>query len=71
MNPSPVSPPRVSTGPEYRPDKREVTRVAFELWQKQGCPAGRDELIWLEAARLVARGGRAGAAPIKSSGNPP
>ena len=30
-----------------------VSRRARELWEKQGCPHGRDEDIWLEAERSL------------------
>lgn len=49
------------------PEKKAVARVAYELWQRQGCPVGRDEMIWLEAERQVARGGVAKAAPKKET----
>lgn len=31
----------------------EVSELAKEIWQKHGCPAGRDTEIWLEAERTL------------------
>lgn len=47
------------------PDKKAVARIAYELWQRRGCPSGRDEMIWLEAERLVARGGDENSTPAR------
>jgi hypothetical protein len=56
--PSSPSPSAVSSFTPNSPNKKEVARQAYQLWQQYGCPAGRDEMIWLEAERLVARGGK-------------
>lgn len=36
-----------------------VAQLAHELWRSRGCPAGRDELFWLEAESLTGRAGEA------------
>lgn len=36
-----------------RPLHEEISHRARELWQSYGCPAGRDEQIWLEAERQL------------------
>lgn len=41
------------------PTHDEITRHARELWQDQGCPAGRDTELWLEAERQLQAGGKA------------
>jgi hypothetical protein len=32
-----------------RPAQREIDRGAYELWEKAGMPAGRDEEFYLKA----------------------
>ena len=37
------------------PSHDEIVPCARELWEQQGCPADRDEAIWLEAeSRMLA-----------------
>jgi hypothetical protein len=31
----------------------EITQVAFELYQKEGCPEGRHLFHWLEGEKIV------------------
>jgi hypothetical protein len=35
------------------PTHAEIALQAEWLWRKEGCPLGKDELIWLEAERQV------------------
>lgn len=47
----PSSTPR--TPPKKAPTHSEIAQRARRLWQEQGCPEGRDEIIWLEAERQL------------------
>jgi hypothetical protein len=51
MEPSPQKPPGIA-GPE-------TARLAYDLWERAGRPAGRDEEFWLEAERQIAASVRA------------
>ncbi len=31
----------------------EIAKVAFDLYQKEGCPEGRELIHWLEAEKIV------------------
>jgi hypothetical protein len=43
-----------------RPVTREqIAALAHAIWQDRGCPAGSDLDIWLEAERMLLRGGPA------------
>jgi len=33
--------------------QEEIARAAYELYQKSGCAAGRDEENWLEAEKKI------------------
>ena len=35
------------------PTHDEISLQARQLWQSRGCPAGRDDEIWLEAERTL------------------
>ena len=35
------------------PLEQEISRHAYRLWTKYGCPQGRDVAIWLEAERQL------------------
>jgi len=37
------------------PAHHEIAAVAHTLWNKRGCPSGRDEEIWLEAELQLRR----------------
>jgi len=49
-----------------------ISRRARELWQRYGCPSGRDEEIWLEAERQVlgSTSDPAGKGPTKDERRP-
>jgi Protein of unknown function (DUF2934) len=52
------------------PSDEEVAKAAFQIWEKEGKPAGRDHDHWLRAkAELEAKsaGGAAAAAPVKKA----
>lgn len=53
--PSTGSPPGSAPAPKEsrRAVQETIAQRARELWQRYGCPAGRDEEIWLEAERQV------------------
>jgi hypothetical protein len=38
----------------YPPTHEDVARRAYEYWQQQGSPDGRDQEIWFEAERQLA-----------------
>ena len=38
------------------PSHDEITQRARALWEAKGCPAGRDEEIWLEAETQLRNG---------------
>jgi hypothetical protein len=42
-------------GVEGEPAHEEIARAAYQLWQAQGCPHGRDQEHWLRAIELVKR----------------
>jgi len=31
----------------------EIAKLAFELWQRRGCPAGSPEEDWMQAERAI------------------
>ena len=31
----------------------EIAKVAYDLYQKEGCPEGRDLIHWLEAEKIM------------------
>jgi hypothetical protein len=67
---NPESLPRSSSSSNFElgtARQKGVARLAYDLWQRYGCPAGRDEMIWLEAERLVARGGGGKAASTRKA----
>jgi hypothetical protein len=37
----------------YPPTHEDVARRAYEYWQQQGSPIGRDQEIWFEAERQL------------------
>jgi hypothetical protein len=37
------------------PLHRQICWIARELWEKAGCPEGRDQQIWREAKKIVRR----------------
>ncbi|MDH3717562.1 MAG: DUF2934 domain-containing protein [Planctomycetota bacterium] len=41
--------------PPAEPLPVDVTRLAYEIWQRKGCPVGRDQDCWFEALELVRR----------------
>lgn len=46
--------------PSLRPVTREqIAALAHAIWQDRGCPTGNDREIWLEAERMLLRGGQA------------
>src|SRR5262249_55047445 len=42
-------------GVEDEPAYEEVARTAYQLWQAEGCPHGRDQEHWFRAIELVKR----------------
>ena len=50
------------------PTHEEIARHAREIWLAQGEPAGRDEEIWLEAERELAKPVEAHNAPSTTAG---
>ena len=34
-------------------DHGEIARLACQIWQKEGCPPGRDQEYWLQAERQL------------------
>ena len=49
----------------------EIARVAWGLWQAEGCPQGRDQEHWLKAEQqlLAAKNGQNGK-PLDSTAQP-
>ena len=41
------------TGIRDRPSHDEVARKAYEIYQKEGCPQGRDVQHWLDAENQI------------------
>ena len=33
-------------------DQQQIRELAFEIWQKEGCPVGRDVEHWLSAEAI-------------------
>lgn len=51
---SPAGQTSPSTAPRReKPPHQEIADRARTLWNKYGCPSGRDEEIWLEAERQL------------------
>lgn len=40
------------------PFEERIARRAFELWQAEGCPDGRETNFWLEAERQLLDGAK-------------
>ena len=39
---------------ELKPTRDEIARRAYEIWQSNGCPHGRDQHYWLQAEKELA-----------------
>jgi len=48
-----VTPVQVEPGPSPSPTYEEISARAYELWQEQGRPEGRDRENWIEAERQL------------------
>jgi hypothetical protein len=42
---------RAPAHPRPAPTREEIARRAYELWQRNGCPQGRDVEHWCQAER--------------------
>lgn len=49
--------------PKPAPDREEVARHAYQLWQHEGQPADRHEAHWFEAEKQLGAGDSAPDAP--------
>ena len=43
-----------------QPDEDHIRRRAYQIWQQEGCPEGRDHIHWQMAAEQLAAEQRAG-----------
>ncbi len=48
------------------PDE-EIAVVAYLIWEREGCPDGRDLDHWLEAKKQLAHGSTAGGQALKNT----
>lgn len=48
--PSPTLPPEAIVAP---PSQEDIARRAYQLWEAEGRPAGRDQAHWFEARRVA------------------
>jgi hypothetical protein len=46
--------PQVAKGPNPRADEDRVRARAYEIWEGEGCPHGRDRDHWRQAEREMA-----------------
>ena len=72
---TPSAPPSASqaipSARRERPPHQEIAERARALWNKYGCPSGRDEAIWLEAERqLIGTDAEAGLARARQAETP-
>jgi hypothetical protein len=56
----------MQTAAEQKPtlSHDEIAKAAWDIWQQEGCPQGRDQEYWLKAEQqlLAAKNGRNGRA---------
>jgi len=59
--------PRFANSSAIASSSDEIGQCAYELWTSIGCPAGRDNAIWLQAeARLADVRRQESAQPLRS-----
>jgi len=46
-----ASEPRTSSASNAEVTREAISQLAFQKWQKRGCPTGQDQRDWFEAER--------------------
>jgi|HubBroStandDraft_6_1064221.scaffolds.fasta_scaffold59948_3 hypothetical protein len=46
-----VSEPRPAPAPSAEVTQDAIAKLAFQKWQKRGCPSGEDQRDWFDAER--------------------